>query len=165
MATAGHAAGGGANGGKPKRLPNFKLLHEREQARVNRFKVTTQPTAHARSPAGAQAPKADKRPSCLLRHAPARPPARALCVRVAQPRARLPAAPLCRMRTSASSRGRSPSSCGRITGPSRMTSTAPTATRGRASSAPRPQVGRPLAPSSLLAAAAAAATTAPGCLD
>ena len=28
-----------APSGKPKRLPNFKLLHEREQARVERFKV------------------------------------------------------------------------------------------------------------------------------
>ena len=28
-------------GGKAKRLPNFKLLHEREQARQARFKVCT----------------------------------------------------------------------------------------------------------------------------
>jgi hypothetical protein len=41
-AGAGMAVGGaGAGGGKAKRLPNFKLLHEREQARVSRFKVRT----------------------------------------------------------------------------------------------------------------------------
>ncbi len=34
-----------APSGKPKRLPNFKLLHEREQARVERFKVRRTPVS------------------------------------------------------------------------------------------------------------------------
>ena len=35
-----------APSGKPKRLPNFKLLHEREQARVERFKVRRRAARH-----------------------------------------------------------------------------------------------------------------------
>ena len=38
---------------KAKRLPNFKLLHEREQARVERFKVRDGPLAPPRAPAHA----------------------------------------------------------------------------------------------------------------
>ena len=43
-----------APAGKPKRLPNFKLLHEREQARVERFKVRRTPRLCSMAPERAE---------------------------------------------------------------------------------------------------------------
>ena len=65
---------GMAPSGKPKRLPNFKLLHEREQARAERFKVRRRAARHFMLGSGGPQPS-----SCA--HVPLRARTPAPCLR------------------------------------------------------------------------------------